>query len=272
MKKPASVIRFGILVLFGIFIYRAVFTPSAPTSYSPGNGPKVDGLSQTASGTPGYAARPLESDWPPLGDGGSSAIAPNLLANNYYLVLDGSGSMRDVECSEGNPKIEVAAEALKSFARSLGSEVNLGLLVFDNAGVSERLPLGPSNQSAFDQAIDSVVANKATPLGTAVGLAYKKLEQQARRQLGYGEYHLVILTDGIASDGEDPTTAVQQILASSPVVFHTIGFCIDDKHPLNQPGRTYYLSANDPAALGRGLQSVLAEAPDFSVQDFSNPQ
>jgi hypothetical protein len=36
-------------------------------------------------------------------------------------------------------------------------------------------------------------------------------------------------------DGQDPTGAVKAILERSPVVLHTIGFCIGTKHSLNQP-------------------------------------
>jgi hypothetical protein len=81
---------------------------------------------------------------------------------------------------------------------------------------------------------------------------------------------LVVVTDGHASKGEDPTPAVNRILGESPVVVHTIGFCIGERHPLNQPGRTYYRSANNPRALQQGLETVLAESPDFSVTQFAD--
>jgi len=51
-------------------------------------------------------------------------------------------------------------------------------------------------------------------------------------------------------------------------VLHTIGFCIDSKHTLNQAGRTIYTAANNPEALRQGLSNVLAEAPQFSVTKF----
>ena len=144
------------------------------------------------------------------------------------------------------------------------------LAVFDAKGLSERLSLGADNRDAFRQAVKAVSVNASTPLRSALELAYDRLLQQGRRQLGYGEYHLVVVTDGQASKGEDPTPAVNRILAESPVVVHTIGFCIGERHPLNQPGRTYYRSANNPQALQQGLEKVLAEAPDFSVTQFGD--
>ena len=56
--------------------------------------------------------------------------------------------------------------------------------------------------------------------------------------------------------------------AATPIVLHTIGFCIDAKHSLNQPGRILYRQANDLEELRRGLQNVLAEAPSFTVLQF----
>ena len=94
------------------------------------------------------------------------------------------------------------------------------------------------------------------------------LIRQGRRQLGYGEYHLIVVTDGQASSGQDPTGVVDEILASSPVVIHTIGFCIGEDHSLNQKGRVLYRTAQNAAELREGLEQVLAEAPDFTVTQF----
>jgi hypothetical protein len=100
-------------------------------------------------------------------------------------------------------------------------------------------------------------------------MARSKIEYQARRQLGYGEYHMVVVTDGEASRYEDPRSIVDSIIATTPIVLHTIGFCIDARHSLNQPGRILYRQANDLEGLRKGLQDVLAEAPRFTVLQFS---
>lgn len=219
-----------------------------------------------------YALRP-ENTWPPLpavGGQGPEITAKHLLAVNYYVLLDGSGSMKDVDCSAGKRKIDAAREALTAFAASVPAGANLGLASFDNRGIGERVPLATGNRSAFAQAVQQVGAGGGTPLLRAMNLVYDKLQTQARKQLGYGEYHLVLVTDGIASEGQDPTRRVNEILAESPVVVHTIGFCIGTRHSLNQPGRTYYRAADDAEALRRGLGEVLAEAPGFDLTDFAH--
>jgi Ca-activated chloride channel family protein len=243
------------------------FSGQTPVSVSP---PAPPAVFNGADGQPGFALNPANT-WPPAASDDSVQVpAPDLFGVNYYVVLDGSGSMNESKCSEGKRKIEVARTALSAFARSVPAQANLGLAVFDRRGLSERLPLGRNNRNGFSRAIEEVQVSADTPLKRAVELAYSRLLDQGRRQLGYGEYHLVIVTDGLASPSQKPTSAVNRILAESPVVFHTVGFCIDERHSLNQPGRTYYRSANNPQALQQGLETVLAEAPNFAVSQFSD--
>lgn len=207
--------------------------------------------------------------WPAAAaDDAAVSLAAVLDATNVYVVLDASGSMREEGCSEGRAKIDAAKQALVEFAGGLESGVNLGLLAFDGTGVSERLPLAPAQRDAFLAALGEIRPAARTPLGSAIEQGYDALLAQGRRQLGYGDYHLVVVTDGRASDGEDPTAVVDRILGESPVVLHTIGFCIDDDHSLNQPGRVPYRTARSTAELREGLDAVLAESPDFAVTEF----
>jgi hypothetical protein len=222
-----------------------------------------------AAGAPGAAEsrRRLTPPWPP-GRRADVKLSGDLFARNYYVVLDASGSMNEKGCSGGKTKIDAARQALAEFAKSIPAEANLGLQVFDARGVREWLPLGVGNRAEFDAALARVRANGETPLLSAVRNAGASLRAQGARQLGYGEYNLVIVTDGEASKGEDPTPAVNALLDQSPVVLHTIGFCIGEKHSLNQPGRTLYRAADNPEQLRAGLAEVLAEAPTFAVLEF----
>ena len=79
----------------------------------------------------------------------------------------------------------------------------------------------------------------------------------------------MIVTDGEASSGEDPTRIVQWILDYSPIQIHTIGFCIGTNHSLNIPGRTVYKAADNPQQLEKGLQDVLAESEQFDISEFN---
>lgn len=190
------------------------------------------------------------------------------MRNNIYVVFDGSGSMADVGCSGNVSKADAAKQALFSFADQIPVDTNLGMLVFDNFGTRETVALSVANKDKFSQEVKAVYPNQGTPLKTAITKAYKKLTAQAKKQQGYGNYHLVVVTDGAASASEDPTYIVNEILDESPIVLHTIGFCIKEQHTLNQPGRIIYKSAMNVKDLQTGLSNVLAEAPNFVATDF----
>jgi Ca-activated chloride channel family protein len=233
---------------------------------------------KSSKAVPSTQSAPLEqatrttpdSGWPPAATDDSEIIlADNLLARNYYVVMDSSGSMGEVRCSGNMTKSAAAKIALAQFARSVPGDANLGLAVFDGKGIAERIPLGLENRERFISAVNATIPGNGTPLHDATLLGYRQLEDSARRQAGYGEYHLVIVTDGQADPPtQDPTPVVRQILQRSPIVIHTIGFCIGTNHALNQPGRTIYQAADNPQELRRSLDEVLAEAPNFDVAAF----
>lgn len=234
------------------------------------DGPAVQGGQDDAT-TPvdNYALRPLADTWPTIGEDAAPSTAVDAPVANYYMVFDGSGSMAERDCTDGRTKIEVAQEAVERFVSAVPESAKLGLFVFDANGESERVPLALGNRDAFVQAIRATEAREGTPLRTAITAGFDKLTDEARAQFGYGEYHLVVITDGQpSSDADDPTPIVQRIFAESPVVLHTIGFCIGANHVLNQPGRSYYVAADSQQALEAGLESVLAESESFDVSQF----
>jgi Ca-activated chloride channel family protein len=269
MSSPNRLFRAVIIAAVAGFILYSYLPSGLPPGPAQGTG-QPPAASEQSAPTESYALRP-ENTWPLLGgEAEGTPVTDNLFAANYYVVLDASGSMKGVECSAGQTKIEAARAALASFAQSLPPDANLGLAVFENQGLSELLPLGLDNRDQFARVVQQVVAGAGTPLRSAIELAYNRLLKQGQRQLGYGEYHLVVVTDGQASQGEDPTRKVNAMLAESPVVLHTIGFCIGENHALNQPGRTYYRAADNPAALQQGLDEVVAEAPTFDLTEFKD--
>ncbi|MEK6698989.1 MAG: vWA domain-containing protein [Nitrospirota bacterium] len=206
----------------------------------------------------------ISSTWPPeIKEGEKVEVAKDLLAKNYYVILDSSGSMGDRECAEGSTKSAVSKRAFVEFVDVVPARANLGLLVFDKDGVREIAPLGTKNRDRIIAEVNAVQPGDGTPLHDAVVTALSAIEKQAKAQLGYGEYHLVIVTDGMANPGQEPNDAVNYILNNTPIMIHTIGFCIDPNHPLNQPGRTSYRTAKDPQELIKGLKAVVAESEKF---------
>jgi Ca-activated chloride channel family protein len=219
-----------------------------------------------APSTPAHISQPVQAHgfndrlW--YGKDTDKDIDTLLTRRNFLIVLDGSGSMADSQCSGNLSKIVAAKQAIAAFATKIKPEDNLGLCAFDSRGVTERAPLS-LNRSAFNKALQDVRSDSNTPLGHAVKLGYSLLQKQARRQLGYGEYYLVVVTDGEADRGDDPRDIVNKVVSESPVVISTIGFCIGEGHSLNRPGMTLYHDATNLKELNQGLESVLAES-EFS--------
>lgn len=235
--------------------------PAKPAATTP-SGPVPPTDTQPAMGR-------MTPPWPPAGEENATiSLDSSLTRKNFVLILDGSGSMAKQECSGAQTKSEVAKQAVSQWSESVPADANLGLIVFDKNGFSVRLPLGLNNRDQFQAEVAKVVPEYKTPLTKSLDTAYGMLTAQARKQLGYGEYTVVIVTDGIANDIKALARSVNTVLGQSPVMIHTIGFCIAGDHSLNRAGRTSYRSANNPAELQQGLQEVLAEAPAFDLTGF----
>ncbi len=188
--------------------------------------------------------------------------ANDLLRKNYYVVIDGSGSM-------SGERMNTAKQATIAFTSKVDTSAALGLTAFDSRGTNEHVSLRHGNDAEFNAAVNDISAGGGTPLESAIKLAYSKLVTQAAKQKGYGEYHLIIVTDGNASMGQDPRDIVNDISANSPIEIHSIGFQFTGQHSLNQVGITTYYQADDYDGLMNSFTSILAESTNFDSTDFN---
>lgn len=215
----------------------------------------------------GLAFKPASLlSWPsPLE--GTEVATGEYTERNLVVVLDDSGSMGS-NCGDV-VKMSVAKRALQDFVGSLPQTENLGLVALNDSsdrGSHVLVPIdhGAANRQAFLDAVGRIRANGNTPLGRAIEDAEQMLEDRGRRQLGYGEYRLVVVTDGEATDGDRMKQAVDRLLTQTPVRIFTIGFCIDEGHALNRPGWTNYRTARTVQELIDGLAEARAEADAFA--------
>ncbi|WP_419811385.1 vWA domain-containing protein [Bacterioplanoides sp.] len=264
--------KYIMVVFAAIFVINFFINRTGETLSTDGQEPPADVVIQGYDDKlKTYGVQGVRNSWPDLGAGSGDELASDLMAANYYVVLDGSGSMSGVDCAPGSPsKMAVASKALDNFFAKLPHDANVGVYAFDRQGNSERLGLGSNSHEKAMVAVNRVRLGGGTPLSVAIDHGVEALTNQARKQLGYGEYHMVVVTDGTASPGYEPDESVERLLKNSPIVLHTIGFCISDDHSLNMPGYTLYKSADNLQALTQGLESVLAESPDFNVDGFSS--
>jgi Ca-activated chloride channel homolog len=207
--------------------------------------------------------------WPYLTGDRQTGISDDLLARNFVLIFDGSGSMQEVECSAGLTKCEAAQKAVVEWSATVPSNANLGLVAFhaNSQGLTIQ-DLETGDRTRFMQTVESIQPGGKTPLTESLKQAFLMLEEQAQKQLGYGEYTIVVVTDGIANDPNSLTRAVDWLLNYTPINIFTIGFCIGEEHSLNQKGQTIYRAADNPEQLRQGLREALAESEEFDMTEF----
>lgn len=195
-------------------------------------------------------------------DSALPAANVNLTARNFYVVFDGSGSMEEaIPGSNQFPnKLAGAKWAVHQFVDGLPDGVNLGLYVFDQRGSREVLPLGPDNKTEFLSQIDAVVANNATPLGESIEAAVKALKVQQAKQKPYGEYRLLVVTDGHASDYIGRGVKAAQ---KNGFPLYTIGLGVVGDHELRKVSRSYQ-DAKDAEQLSAALKAAGSELEDYA--------
>ena len=186
------------------------------------------------------------------------------LTKNFYFIFDQSGSMAEY-CSN-EEKINVAKKAIIETMKNLSSQVNVGLMVIGSntaTEYAELLPIGVATDAykkRFTDIITDIEPLNGTPLVQAIKLVVDKLVIQKKKQLGYGEYRIIVITDGEATDGDVQEAAVYAIQYAMGI--YTIGLCIDTSHPLYQFSVSYH-DAENYDELKNALASVTAETTTF---------
>ena len=195
------------------------------------------------------------------------------LTRNVYFIFDGSGSMGDplsYDCGGDqsfSSKLEGAKWAVRTFMEKLPENMNIGLFVFDAADEREAVSLGAGNREEFLQEIEAVEAGGGTPLAQSIKFSTDRLVEQYQKQLGYGEYRIVVVTDGIADDIERASIYAMR----HRVPIYAIGLCVDANHPLRQFALSYR-SADRFDDLARDLEETVAELPVYDLEEFEVSQ
>ncbi|MBU1660026.1 MAG: VWA domain-containing protein [Chloroflexi bacterium] len=151
-------------------------------------------------GAGGYLRTPLEETLPVYMDVRNKQQEANLA---LVLAVDKSGSMGRCHCDDpdlnqsysrqesGQPKVDIAKEAIMRAASALGELDFLGVVAFDNAArwaVETQKLVDPHT---LENAIGAIPANGQTNLQAGVEAAFDSLlEVEAQRK------HIILLTDG----------------------------------------------------------------------------
>lgn len=194
-----------------------------------------------------------------------SAVSPVVV-----IVLDDSGSMRDkMRTDQGKePRMKVAQRALKKLVEQLPDNTQLGLLLMNGAQNEGGwlVPLAPLDKTKTISLIDKVRADGGTPLGQSMKTAMEQLIA-ARSNKPIGDYRLIVVTDGEATDSHVLNQYLPEIVARG-IVVDAIGVDMNNDHTLASKSHTYR-RANDAASFESALVEIFAESSQSQMGDGS---
>ena len=188
--------------------------------------------------------------------------------DNVVIVLDASGSMSGE--MGGIDKMTAAKRAIEAVLRTVPETTQVGLLVFSSRRDADWVyPLGPRDDARLTAALAQVQPDGGTPLGAYIKKGADRLLEERDRQLGYGTYRLLVVTDGEASDMDLTRRYPPEVMARG-IIVDVIGVKMKGDHSLATQVHSYR-RADEPEALEEAIAEVLAEVGngDAGVGDDS---
>ncbi|MFJ6412822.1 VWA domain-containing protein [Terribacillus saccharophilus] len=180
-------------------------------------------------------------------------------AENAIILLDASSSMLlDVD---GEQKMKVAKDAVKSFAKTLGSSSEISLIVYGHKGSESDTDMDEScsgieevytseayDNQKFSKATDQIEAKGWTPLAGAIEAAADKSSSMD------GATAIYIVSDGKETCDGDPIKAAEQAASDESGIVNVIGFDVDEESEnqladVAEAGRGKYYAADSAADL-----------------------
>jgi uncharacterized protein YegL len=180
-------------------------------------------------------------------------------AQNVVVVVDDSGSMADRMRHEKVRKIDAAKQALSVVLDRLPRSANVGVLALNDGWI---LPLQNSDRSQVKQRVNQLRARGGTPLGTRMKEAADELLTKRAKEM-YGDYRLLVVTDGEASDQAVLDFVLPDIMSRGLLV-DVIGVDMKSEHSLATLVHSYR-RADDPESLKEAIAKSLAESDEADV-------
>jgi|GEM_PF-3039935 len=184
------------------------------------------------------------------------AQEPSSTHDAVVIVLDDSGSMK--EGMGGPNKMDAAKQALRTVLQGIPATTWIGLLAI-NAGWAYEL--GPRNDVRLHAAIGTISADGRTPLARNIKDGADRLMAERAKQLGYGNYRLLVVTDGAETENARTIETYPPEVRARGLTLDVIGVAMDVGHVLAKYAHTYR-NASDPASLEHAIREVLAERVD----------
>ena len=186
-----------------------------------------------------------------------------LASDNVVIVLDDSGSMNE-RMSGGMRRIDAAKKAIAAVLKQFPPDTKLGLMLLngDRSKQHWAIPLESLSVPQATRRVQSVSADGGTPLGERMREGADALLRLRDKQI-YGNYRLLIVTDGEANDAQLLNLYLPDVLSRGLLV-DAIGVDMKKEHSLATRVHSYR-RADDDAALSKAIEEVFAEKVDSSA-------
>jgi hypothetical protein len=174
---------------------------------------------------------------------------------HIVVILDNSGSMSE-RMSGGGTRMDAAKRSLQTVLDRTPADAQVGVLLLNPPRIGQDwlLELGPVDPAATQRAIERVMAGGPTPLGGAMKTATDAL-LAAREANRYGDYKVLVVSDGEATDGNLVDRYLPEVQARG-VLVDVIGVAMGQQHSLATRANTYR-NATDPASLEQAISAVV---------------
>lgn len=183
---------------------------------------------------------------------------------NVIVVVDDSGSMLD-RMKSGTSRIQAAKQALRVVLSNLPADAQAGVLALNQGWI---LPLQSVDRNQLSHQIDRLDAGGGTPLGSCFKMAADELLTLRGKQI-YGDYRLLVVTDGEANDRGKLDAALADVL-SRGITVDVIGVDMQADHSLATRVHNYR-RADDPSSLEQAIAASLAES-DTQAGDLAGEE
>ncbi len=184
-------------------------------------------------------------------------------SDNVVIVLDDSGSMNE-RMSGGVRRIDAAKKAITAVLKQFPADTKLGLMLLngDRSKQHWAIPLEHLSLPQATRRVESVSADGGTPLGERMREGAEALLRLRDKQI-YGNYRLLIVTDGEANDSKLLNLYLPDVLSRGLLV-DAIGVDMKQDHSLATRVHSYR-RADDAEALSKAIEEVFAEKVDSSA-------
>lgn len=179
-------------------------------------------------------------------------------SQNVVVLLDDSGSMDERMRGQSIRRIDAAKNALLTVLNQVPEDANVGVLAINGSDGNGEwiIELGPVDKNHIRDAVNRIRAEGGTPLGEFMKRAADAL-LQLREQQYYGDYRLLVVTDGEANDGQYLDAVLPEVLSRNLMV-DVIGVDMQQDHSLATQVDSYR-RADDPESLTQAITESLAE-------------